>query len=134
MMCMQSLMGNKLFSASAMPVVYSITAVADPIEWWQHYGNDVPQLQEASTRVLTVPPTASGGERNWSAFSHIWSEKRSRMLLPRVYRLVYIYFNTRALKRTGTQPSAADFEAFLSWVETLEDAPIAEAESDDEEP
>ena len=94
---------------SIIPMVYSHTAIADPVQWWEvckevwweDYGDDMPQLMDASIRVLTVPPTASGGERNWSAFAHIWGKKRGRLLLNRVYKLVYIYFNQRALKRAN---------------------------------
>ena len=67
-----------------MLTIYNPGTVSDPIEWWEHSGRDIPVVMDLAKRVLSVPPTASGGERNWSAFANIWSDKRSLLLVGRV--------------------------------------------------
>lgn len=135
---LQRLLQGKAFAKEDLPSIYAPSAIADPVQWWVDYGDDMPQLQAAAKRVLTVVPTASGGERNWSTFAHVWNKKRSRLLLRHVYKLVYIYFNQRVLKRTTSQPTAADFEAFMEYLEGLseEDLPVPQAaiEIDEDEP
>ena len=93
------------------------------------YGENMKQLSNAAMRILSIPPTASGGERNWSAFKHIWNDHRTNLLVGKVGMLVYIYFNSRALKRIKDQPSAADWEGFVEYMESLESAEEAEAET-----
>ena len=43
------------------------------------------------------------------------------MLVGRVGKLVYIYFNQPALIRATSQPSAADWDGFLDYLDSLPD-------------
>ena len=54
-------------------------------------------------------------------------------MLPRVYKLVYIYLNSRVLKRTNKQPIADEFMAFIEYLEGMEAQEFA-ADSDEGEP
>ncbi|KAJ9524715.1 hypothetical protein QJQ45_024338 [Haematococcus lacustris] len=44
-------------------------------------------------RVLCIPATAAANERVFSAFSHVWSDKRASLILGRMWVMAYIYFN-----------------------------------------
>ena len=112
-----------------MKSVYSATAVLEPPDWYAYYGSGMPQLSTVARRVFAIPPTASGGERNCSAFKHIWSDKRSRLLVGRVGLLVYVYFNQRPLKRINKEPNAADWEGFIKYMESQETDEEAAAET-----
>ena len=96
---MQRLVLKKTFSQEDMNSVYSATAVLDPPGWYEYYGSRMLQVATVAKRLFAIPPTAPGGERNWSAVKHIWSDKRSRLLVGRVGLLVYMYFNQRALNQ-----------------------------------
>lgn len=98
----------------------------NPIYWWNSYGESCPQLQEVAKKILTIPPTAAGSERNWSVWKNIWSNKRSCMHLPRVGMLVYVYYNVRMLKERGKNggASANDYEETLEYLESL--VPVSE--------
>ena len=104
-------MKSTIFSPSTM----------HPVEWWKDIRHILPHLADAAIQVLTVPPTASAGERNWSSWALIRSQKRSRMLVGRVGMLVYMYFNQRALIRATSQPSAADWDGLLDYLDSLPD-------------
>jgi hypothetical protein len=64
----------------------------DSKAWWQHYGYECPQLQDAALKLMSAPPTAAGDERDWSTWSFVWSNSRDRLLLGHVALLVYVYF------------------------------------------
>jgi hypothetical protein len=82
----------------------------NPVNWWADYGKLCPDLQRVSKLFLSIPPSAAGGERNWSVWSHVWSSKRACMSVGRVAMLVYVYFNSRVLQR---QAQVVDFEQFV---------------------
>lgn len=42
-----------------------------PVEWWEFYGDEVPDLQKFAIRVLGLTCSSSGCERNWSAFERV---------------------------------------------------------------
>jgi hypothetical protein len=50
-------------------------------------------------KVLCIPPTSCAGERLFSSFAHIWSDKRSRLLMGRMQLMTYVYFNMKVMKR-----------------------------------
>ena len=52
--------------------MYKSAATVEAVQWCLEYGGDVLTLQEIAIKVMTMPPTASIGERNWSAWKHIW--------------------------------------------------------------
>ncbi|XP_075083048.1 uncharacterized protein LOC107787249 isoform X1 [Nicotiana tabacum] len=70
----------------------------EPVEWWDQYGIETPDLQTFAIRVLSLTCSSSGCERNWSVFEHIHTKKRNRLTLKRLHNLVFIKYN-RALRR-----------------------------------
>ena len=93
------------------------------------FGKNMKQLSDAAMRILSIPPTASAGEHNWSAFKHIWSDHRTNLLVGKVGMLMYIYFNSRALKCIKDQPFAANWEGFVEYMESLKSEEEAAAET-----
>ncbi|XP_016471754.2 uncharacterized protein LOC107793826 [Nicotiana tabacum] len=69
-----------------------------PVEWWDQYGVETPDLQTFAIRVLSLTCSSSGCERNWSVFEHIHTKKRNRLTLKRLHNLGFIKYN-RALRR-----------------------------------
>ncbi|XP_070008994.1 uncharacterized protein [Nicotiana sylvestris] len=69
-----------------------------PVEWWDQYGVETPELQAFAIKVLSLTCSSSGCERNWSVFEHIHTKKRNRLTLKRLHNLVFIKYN-RALRR-----------------------------------
>ena len=53
--------------------------------------------------ALLISPTTGAAERNWSAFSYIYSRKRNSLLNDWVNKLVYIYWNLRIKEKIGDQ-------------------------------
>ncbi|GKC45837.1 zf-BED domain-containing protein, partial [Tanacetum coccineum] len=39
-----------------------------PVDWWDSFGDDTPELKRFAMRVLSLTCSSSGCERNWSAF------------------------------------------------------------------
>jgi len=76
----------------------------DPVLWWQSlFSSSYPELTALAKWALCIAPTTGAAERNWSAFGHIHSKKRNRLLNERVNKLVYIYWNLRIKERIGDQ-------------------------------
>ncbi len=69
-----------------------------------------------------MPATAAACERNWSVWAHIWSRKRNLLKPDRVAKLVYVYFNRRALIRYNTVPTATEWEELVQYMEEMDDA------------
>jgi hypothetical protein len=61
--------------------------------WWDFYGLRASELQNFAIRVLCQGSSASSCERNWSAFDHIHSKKRNRLLSRKLKDLVYVRSN-----------------------------------------
>ena len=76
----------------------------DPVLWWQSlFSSSYPELTALAKWALCIAPTTGAAERNWSAFGHIYSKKRNRLLNERVNKLVYIYWNLQIKERIGDQ-------------------------------
>ncbi|XP_070042867.1 uncharacterized protein [Nicotiana tomentosiformis] len=69
-----------------------------PVEWWDQYGVETPDLQTFAIKVLSLTCSSSGCKRNWGVFEHIHTNKRNRLTLKRLHILVFIKYN-RALRR-----------------------------------
>ncbi|KAJ9522273.1 hypothetical protein QJQ45_008101 [Haematococcus lacustris] len=59
---------------------------------------------------------AAANERVFSAFSHVWSDKRASLILGRMWVMAYIYFNKRVLERKPKTLSDADWEEYERWM------------------
>ncbi|XP_077234176.1 uncharacterized protein LOC143876344 [Tasmannia lanceolata] len=70
-----------------------------PVAWWNQFGNDVPELQSFTVRILSQTCSATGCERNWSTFEHIHSAKRNRLEHQRLNDLVFVHYNLKFRER-----------------------------------
>ncbi len=70
-------------------------------------------------KILSIPPTTAGGERNGNTWSFIWTNRRSNLLLGRVALLLYIYFNSRILEKQQKSFSVTDWTSFLEELEVM---------------
>ena len=118
---MQAVLKGKIFPEGH--VAYDAGNTQNPVEWFDEYCPAVPRLAEVAKKVLSLPPTSSGGERNWSAFKNVWTERRNRLLMGRAGILVYIHYNQRVLSRMHEQHCAADFEGFLNYLDGMDPLP-----------
>lgn len=125
-MQLKKLIKKDVFGRDHIATVYSSAATNEAVQWWVEYGGDMLTLQEIAIKVMTMPPTASAGERNWSTWKHIWSNARNRLHVDRVAMLVYIYFNQRALNRVQAQPTAQDWDDFMEYLHNLPAMPEME--------
>ncbi|XP_039144882.1 uncharacterized protein LOC120282190 [Dioscorea cayenensis subsp. rotundata] len=64
-----------------------------PALWWESYGEECKELQNLAIRVLSLTCSATGCERNWSAFEHVHSKKRNRLEQQRLNVLVFVKYN-----------------------------------------
>ncbi|KAJ9516204.1 hypothetical protein QJQ45_024647 [Haematococcus lacustris] len=76
-------------------------------------------------RVLSIPATSAATERLFSAFKFIWSDRRSRLLLGRMWIMSYVFFNTRVMTRKEHHASAETQEEWESYMaaQVVLDAP-----------
>ncbi|KAJ9514084.1 hypothetical protein QJQ45_002195 [Haematococcus lacustris] len=73
----------------------------------------------AAQRVLCIPATAAANERIFSSFKHIWRDKRSSLLLGRMWLLAFIYFNKRVLERRPKPQPEAEWQQFAQWMQHM---------------
>ncbi|KAJ9510548.1 hypothetical protein QJQ45_016016 [Haematococcus lacustris] len=99
-----------------LPVHFAPHLTAHPLKWWAERGGFAPLLQAAAQRVLCIPATAAANERVFSSFKHIWSDKRSSLLLGRMWLLAFIYFNKRVLERRPKPQPEAEWQQFAQWM------------------
>ena len=69
--------------------------------------------------MLSIPPTAAGGERCFSSFGHIWTPKRAKLPAGRVGMLVYIFFNSRVTNRLHGPVVQANWDTMAKWLAAL---------------
>ncbi|KAJ9510940.1 hypothetical protein QJQ45_027837 [Haematococcus lacustris] len=67
-----------------------------------------------------VQPGNSCSKRaGFSSFKHIWSDKRSSLLLGRMWLLAFIYFNKRVLERRPKPQPEAEWQQFAQWMQHM---------------
>jgi hypothetical protein len=84
-----------------------LEACTDQLAWWAAWGSDAPILTNIARALLSLPSSSAAAERNWSTYGLIHSKLRNRLSPDRLKKLVYIYFNLRALAKVPevvTQP------------------------------
>ena len=54
-----------------------------------------------------------------SAVGRVWDCSRSRMTSTRVRKLLFIYFNSKALSRDGAVRDAEDFDKYQEWLDSI---------------
>ena len=70
-----------------------------PSDWWMSFGSDLPNLQKLCKLTMRQPISATRCEKNWSAYDHILTKKRSRLDPERASKLVLIYFNKEVIRK-----------------------------------
>ena len=75
-----------------------------PKKWWQLHGAQFGTLQQIALRVFSIGTSSSTSERNFSTWSHIWSNRANKLDFERTTKMVFVYTNLRALwkMRAGT--------------------------------
>ncbi|KAJ9515752.1 hypothetical protein QJQ45_008632 [Haematococcus lacustris] len=105
------------------PSIFHPRLLRDPVTWWEWYGKKTPVLQQVAQRVLSIPDTSAGVERLFSVFKFIWSDRRNRLLMGRMWAMAYVYFNTRALRHLE-EPMADDAADVARWEEWMASQPV----------
>ncbi|KAJ9519372.1 hypothetical protein QJQ45_023170 [Haematococcus lacustris] len=108
------------------PSIFHPRLLRDPVTWWEWYGKKTPVLQQVAQRVLSIPATSAGVERLFSVFKFIWSDRRNRLLMGRMWAMAYVYFNTRALRHLE-EPMADDAADVARWEEWMASQPVEDA-------
>ncbi|KAJ9513396.1 hypothetical protein QJQ45_001428 [Haematococcus lacustris] len=110
--------GDYMTRMKLTPRFFSPLLLRDVVRWWGWYGKQTPVLMEVAQRVFCTPATSAGVERLFSVFKMLWSDKRNRLLMGRMWAMAYVFFNTRALKRDEQPfaPTAAEEEQWEEWM------------------
>lgn len=75
------------------------------LQWWAANWKDYQELYSLMTKALSLRPSSTPAERNWSAFGYIHSLLRNRLTAERVIDLVYVFENLRI-----QEPATINFE------------------------
>ena len=84
-------------------------------------------LSRVAKKLLSIPPSSAAAERNFSSLSTVHTKKRNRLTAHRAAKLVYIYHNSRLLKRMKPDKDDRDEDTD----ECDDDYPYPDAEPDD---
>ncbi|GKV37085.1 hypothetical protein SLEP1_g45153 [Rubroshorea leprosula] len=90
-----------------------------PVAWWDQFGTDAPELQKFAIRVLSQCTSATGCERNWSAFDFIHSKRRNKLEHERLNALVFVRYNLKLRERgkEAMDPLSLDnIDILADWV------------------
>ena len=98
-----------------------ITIDSSPKEWWQCYGGAWPTLQPIAIRVFSIGTSSSTSERNFSTWSHIWSNRANRLNFERTVKLVYCFTNLRALQKMKAGTGRTDHVSSYWLQEEIEE-------------
>ncbi|CAH1440741.1 unnamed protein product [Lactuca virosa] len=94
-----------------------------PVDWWDSYGDDTPELKSFAMRILSLTCYSSGCERNSSAFEMVHSKRRNRLQQQKMNDLVYVMYNLKLNGRDENKGKGND------GLETLN---LDDVSSDDE--
>ncbi|CAN0846511.1 hypothetical protein LINGRAHAP2_LOCUS4490, partial [Linum grandiflorum] len=70
-----------------------------PAYWWDSFWDEVPEFQRFAIRILSLTCSASGCERNWSAFERVHTKRRNKLLQQKMNDLVYIMYNSKLVRK-----------------------------------
>ena len=87
-----------------------------PKSWWQMHGASWPILQPIAIRVFSIGTSSSTSERNFSTWSHIWSNRANSLTFERAVKMVYIYTNLRMLHSIRADTQRTD-HVEADWLE-----------------
>ena len=111
--------------------IWSPALVERPKLFWQHCRSISPLLAQLAHRIFSTPANSVPSERSFSAMNHVIDKFRARMDVERGNEAIYVYMNSKALKRAK---KAATGWFHLADVEerVLEDDIIAMLEAEAE--
>ncbi|XP_038713405.1 uncharacterized protein LOC120007275 [Tripterygium wilfordii] len=81
-----------------------------PDDWWNTYGDDVPELQRFAIRVLSLTCSSSGCERNCSAFEMVHTKKMNRLHQKKMNDLVFVMYNSKLKNKKFRSMELSTFE------------------------
>ncbi|KAK2664975.1 hypothetical protein Ddye_003549 [Dipteronia dyeriana] len=81
-----------------------------PIDWWNAFGHETPELKKFAVKVLSLTCVASGCECNWSTFNQVHTKKRNRLTTLKMHKLVYILYNKRLKDRQSRRQKLKENE------------------------
>ena len=84
---------------NADPALFDNITTLSSKHWFQLHGAQWPNLQPIALRVFSIGTSSCPSERNFSTFSHIWSKNANSLTHDNAHKLVYCYFNIRALQK-----------------------------------
>jgi hypothetical protein len=90
-----------------------------PETFWADVQHSCAELSKVACMLLSIPPASATSERVFSAVGQVWDTGRSRMTSKRVRKLLFIYFNRKALSRDGAVRDAEDFAAYVQWLDSV---------------
>jgi hypothetical protein len=65
------------------------------LQWWSSNWKRMPELYKLVTKALSLRPSSTPAERNWSSFGYIHSLSRNRLTAERVIDMVFVLENLR---------------------------------------
>ncbi|GKE17047.1 SCAN domain-containing protein [Tanacetum coccineum] len=80
-----------------------------PTDWWDSFGDDIPELKQFAIRVLSLTCSSSGCERNWSDFEMVHSKRRNRLQQQKMNDLVFVMYNLKLIGREERKQKEEDF-------------------------
>ena len=84
-------------------LVWTESEVSSPLSWWKLHCGHLPHLQKVAILLLSLPGSSGAVERSFSMLDFIHSSLRNRLDPAVREKLLYIYFNIRALHRDRLQ-------------------------------
>ncbi|KAL4558394.1 hypothetical protein LXL04_036594 [Taraxacum kok-saghyz] len=96
-----------------------------PVDWWDSYGAETPELRNFAMRILSLTCSSSGCERNWSAFEMVHSKRRNQLQQKRMNDLVYVMYNLKLTRKEEKKGKVCD----VAGLDTLD---LDDVSSDDE--
>ncbi|XP_052624969.1 uncharacterized protein LOC128132437 [Lactuca sativa] len=109
-----------------------------PVEWWDNFGESVPELMMFATKILGLTCSASACERNWSTFNQVHTKRRNRLTTSKMNSLVHIMYNKKlkrkfvSKKKLGEDDDPLIVEELPSDDEWLADPSIEDDENSEE--
>ena len=108
--------------AKATAVAATLTGgglTVSPVMFWKDISHSCAELSKVARMLLFIPPASATSERVFSAVGRVWDCSRSRMTSTRVRKLLFIYFNSKALSRDGAVRDAEDFAKYQEWLDSI---------------
>ncbi|KAI3764008.1 hypothetical protein L2E82_14008 [Cichorium intybus] len=66
-----------------------------PVIWWDHFGDEVPELKRFATKILGLTCSASVCERDWNTLNQVHTKKRNNLSNDEMNKKMYIMYNEK---------------------------------------